>query len=304
MDGVIVINKPAEFTSFDVVAVMRGVAKTKKVGHTGTLDPMATGVLPLLFGSATKAQSLLPDSTKEYEAEFKLGLTTDTLDVWGTVQSEKTVNVTQQDIQNILPEFTGDILQMPPMYSAVQQDGKRLYELARQGIVVQREKRQVNISLLQLLEYNENTHTGKLRIACSKGTYIRTLIDDIGVRLNCGGIMTSLCRTKACGYTLNDAVTLEQAKQLGNEGALDSVLKDISLLFNVYRQVNVSLPQAKRFCNGGQLDLSRLRISNLQDAEVLRVCTYEGRFIGLGKVEQEKSWLAIYKLFNFIHDGK
>lgn len=304
MDGVIVINKPADFTSFDVVAVMRGVAKTKKVGHTGTLDPMATGVLPLLFGSATKAQSLLPDSTKEYEAEFKLGLTTDTLDVWGTVQSEKPVNVTQQDIQNILPEFTGDILQLPPMYSAVQQDGKRLYELARQGIVVQREKRQVNISLLQLLEYNENTHTGKLRIACSKGTYIRTLIDDIGVRLNCGGIMTSLCRTKACGYTLNDAVTLEQAKQLGNEGALDSVLKDTSLLFNVYRQVNVSLPQAKRFCNGGQLDLSRLRISNLQDAEVLRVCTYEGRFIGLGKVEQEKSWLAIYKLFNFIHDGK
>lgn len=304
MDGVIVINKPAEFTSFDVVAVMRGVAKTKKVGHTGTLDPMATGVLPLLFGSATKAQSLLPDSTKEYEAEFKLGLTTDTLDVWGTVQSEKPVNVTQQDIQNILPEFTGDILQLPPMYSAVQQDGKRLYELARQGIVVQREKRQVNISLLQLLEYNENTHTGKLRIACSKGTYIRTLIDDIGVRLNCGGIMTSLCRTKACGYTLNDAVTLEQAKQLGNEGALDSVLKDTSLLFNVYRQVKVSLPQAKRFCNGGQLDLSRLRISNLQDAEVLRVCTYEGRFIGLGKVEQEKSRLAIYKLFNFIHEGK
>ncbi|MCI6008137.1 tRNA pseudouridine(55) synthase TruB [Oscillospiraceae bacterium LCP25S3_E10] len=300
MDGVIVINKPADFTSFDVVAVMRGVAKTKKVGHTGTLDPMATGVLPLLFGSATKAQSLLPDSTKEYEAEFKLGLTTDTLDVWGTVQSEKPVNVTQQDIQNILPEFTGDILQLPPMYSAVQQDGKRLYELARQGIVVQREKRQVNVSLLQLLEFNENTHTGKLRIACSKGTYIRTLIDDIGARLNCGGIMTSLCRTKACGYTLNDAVTLEQAKQLGNEGALDSVLKDISLLFNVYRQVNVSLPQAKRFCNGGQLDLSRLRISNLQDAEVLRVYTYEGKFIGLGKVEQEKNWLAIYKLFNFI----
>ena len=300
MDGVIVINKPADFTSFDVVAVMRGVAKTKKVGHTGTLDPMATGVLPLLFGSATKAQSLLPDSTKEYEAEFKLGLTTDTLDVWGTVQSEKPVNVTQQDIQNILPEFTGDILQLPPMYSAVQQDGKRLYELARQGIVVQREKRQVNVSLLQLLEFNENTHTGKLRIACSKGTYIRTLIDDIGARLNCGGIMTSLCRTKACGYTLNDAVTLEQAKQLGNEGALDSVLKDISLLFNVYRQVNVSLPQAKRFCNGGQLDLSRLRISNLQDAEVLRVYTYEGKFIGLGKVEQEKNWLAIYKMFNFI----
>lgn len=300
MDGVIVINKPADFTSFDVVAVMRGVAKTKKVGHTGTLDPMATGVLPLLFGSATKAQSLLPDSTKEYEAEFKLGLTTDTLDVWGTVQSEKPVNVTQQDIQNILPEFTGDILQLPPMYSAVQQDGKRLYELARQGIVVQREKRQVNVSLLQLLEYNENTHTGKLRIACSKGTYIRTLIDDIGARLNCGGIMTSLCRTKACGYTLNDAVTLEQAKQLGNEGALDSVLKDISMLFNVYRQVNVSLPQAKRFCNGGQLDLSRLIIGNLQDAEVLRVYTYEGKFIGLGKVEQEKNWLSIYKLFNFI----
>lgn len=298
MDGIIVINKPIDFTSFDVVAVMRGVAKTKKVGHTGTLDPMATGVLPLLFGNATKAQSLLPDSNKEYIADFKFGLTTDTLDITGKILSENSVNVKTNDIINILDDFRGDILQIPPMYSAVQKDGKRLYELARKGIVIEREKRQVNINKLELLEYDKIKHQGKFIIGCSKGTYIRTLIDDIGTKLGCGGIMTALCRTSACGYTLNDAITIEQAKRLSEENNLESVLKSVEGVFTDYRVVKVSTAQAKRFNNGGQLELNRLKISDLIDNEVLRVKTYDDKFIGLGKVNFEENWLAIHKLFN------
>ena len=299
MDGIIVINKPQNFTSFDVVAVMRGVAKTKKVGHTGTLDPMATGVLPLLFGNATKAQSLLPDSSKEYIAEFKLGITTDTLDIWGTIKEEKPVNVSASDIENIIPNFSGNILQLPPMYSAIQKDGKRLYELARQGIEVEREKRLVNIDTLRLLSYDENTSTGKLLISCSKGTYIRSLIDDIGSELGCGAVMTSLCRTSACGFTLDNAITIEQAKELANAGNLESVLHSVEGVFTPYRQVTVSQPQAKRFCNGGQLDLSRLKIKNLADEEIIRV-KFDDTFIGLGKVDFSNNWLSIHKLFNMI----
>lgn len=300
MDGIIVINKPAEFTSFDVVAVMRGVTKTKKIGHTGTLDPMATGVLPLLFGSATKAQSLLPDSSKEYIAGFQLGITTDTLDIWGTVKSKSGFHVNKGDIQQLLPQFTGNIFQTPPMYSAVQKDGKRLYELARQGIVVEREKRQVNISKLQLLEYDENNACGRLYIACSKGTYIRTLIDDIGAMLKCGGIMTSLCRTSACGFTLDDAITLKQVKELSTNGVLENYLKNVEGVFKPYREVFVSDLQAKRFCNGGQLDIARLKIKNPEDNEIIRVKTGSNFFIGLGKVQLQNKQLAIYKLFNFV----
>lgn len=300
MDGIIVINKPADFTSFDVVAVMRGVAKTRKVGHTGTLDPMATGVLPLLFGNATKAQSLLPDSSKEYIADFKLGITTDTLDITGKILSEKDVNVKCENVEKLLPNFRGEIWQLPPMYSAVQKDGKRLYELARQGIVVEREKRKVCISKLELMEYDSQSGCGKLLVACSKGTYIRTLIDDIGELLGCGATMTALCRTSACGYTLDDAITLEQAKQLLEEGALESVVKSVEGVFKEYRKVVVSVPQAKRFCNGGQLEIDRLKIKELTDGEVLRVKSSSGVFIGLGKVDFEKNWLAIHKLFNFV----
>ncbi|MBQ1992116.1 MAG: tRNA pseudouridine(55) synthase TruB [Clostridia bacterium] len=298
MDGIIVINKPEKFTSFDVVAVMRGVAKTKKVGHTGTLDPMATGVLPLLFGNATKAQSLLPDSSKEYIAEFKLGITTDTLDIWGTVKENKPVSISVSDIENLLPEFTGDILQLPPMYSAVQKDGKRLYELARQGIEVEREKRSVNVSTLKLLDYDEASNTGKLLVSCSKGTYIRSLIDDIGAELGCGAVMTSLCRTSACGFTLENAITIEEAKELASSNSLNSVLHSVEGVFTPYRQVVVSQPQAKRFCNGGQLDLSRLKIKSLADGEIIRVKTQENKFIGLGKADFSNNWLSIYKLFD------
>ena len=297
MNGIIVINKPKDFTSFDVVAVMRGVARTKKVGHTGTLDPMATGVLPILFGNATKVQSILPDTDKEYIADFQLGIITDTLDNTGKVLETRPVLVSAEDIENILPLFTGDILQTPPMYSAVQVDGKRLYQLARQGITIEREKRNVHIEHLKLLSFSPTDCTGRLQIRCSKGTYIRSLIDDIGKALRCGGMMTALCRTFACGYDLHNAVTIEQAKALAEENRLESVLQSVEHLFTVYQSVHVSKLQAKRFLNGGQLALERLHLQFFKDNEIIRVKTPENQFIGLGKVNLEQKELSIYKLF-------
>ena len=298
MNGIIVINKPSGFTSFDIVAVMRGIAKTRKAGHTGTLDPMATGVLPILLGNATKAQSLIPDSSKEYIADFRLGITTDTLDITGKIIEEKNSYVSQMELENILPEFTGNIFQIPPMYSAVQKDGKRLYELARQGIEVEREKREITIYKLELLEYDEKAQAGRLLTGCSGGTYIRTLIDDIGKRLGCGGVMTALCRSSACGYSLSDAATLEEVRKISAEGKLESILRSVDGLFSIYREVRVSDAQVKRFCSGGQLDLSRLKIDNLSDREIVRVKSVSGYFIGLGIAEKEKGWLAIHKLFS------
>ncbi|HHZ06046.1 MAG TPA: tRNA pseudouridine(55) synthase TruB [Clostridiales bacterium] len=303
MDGIIVINKPMDFTSFDVVAVMRRVAGERKAGHTGTLDPMATGVLPLLFGNATKAQSLLPDSDKEYLAHFRLGITTDTLDITGTVLTQQRVTVTAAAIENLLPRFTGDILQTPPMYSAVQQNGRRLYDLARKGIEVEREKREVSVHILELVEYDEKNAVGKLRIACSKGTYIRSIIDDIGRELGCGGVMTALCRTSACGYTLEDAITLEQAKNLAEKGEINTVVHSIEGLFTTYQAVQISAPQAVRFNNGGGLDLGRTSLARgCRDNAVYRVKSPDGEFLGLGVVCKEKEELSILKRFNVIRN--
>lgn len=302
MDGIIVIHKPKDFTSFDVVAVMRGVTHERKAGHTGTLDPMATGVLPLLFGNATKAQSLLPDSSKEYTADFKLGITTDTLDITGKITSEKSADGIQQSrIEELLPKYTGDIMQLPPMYSAVQQNGKRLYDLARQGIQVERTPRPVTIHSLELLSYNSTTACGTLRVSCSKGTYIRTLIDDIGSDLGCGGTLTALCRTTACGYTLTDSITIEQAKEMAANGTLQNAVMPIESLFVTYPSVTVTAPQAKRFDNGGELDIGRTPISSAcPDKSIYRVKAPDEEFLGLGITDSETNTLKILKRFNVI----
>lgn len=304
MDGIIIINKPKDFTSFDVVAVMRKLTHEKKTGHTGTLDPMATGVLPLLFGNGTKAQSLLPDSDKSYIADFQLGLTTDTLDITGTVTSKKEVNASKEQILYVFENFRGNIMQLPPMYSAVQKNGQRLYDLARKGMEVQRDKRQVCIHKLKLLEYDEETGKGKLDVTCSKGTYIRSLIDDIGNMLGCGGIMTDLCRRSACGFTLDDAITLEEAKELAKEDKLNTVLHSVEEVFTPYDVINVTQPQAARFSNGGSLDLQRTALRNRTDINgmIFRVKSPDNVFLGLGVVNEEKKQLEILKLFNIKRD--
>lgn len=299
MNGVILIDKPMDFTSFDVIAVMRRISGQKKLGHTGTLDPNATGVLPVLLGCATKAQDLIVNHDKTYIADFKLGLTTDTLDIWGKVLTENASAVTRDEILSVIPNFIGEISQIPPMFSAVQKNGQRLYDLARQGVEVERESRQVTVYKLELLEFDESTQCGKLEIACSKGTYVRTVIDDIGRELSVGAVMTGLRRIVACGYDISECITLEKAKQLAEENALESYIRSVESLFESYGYCVVSEAQARRFSNGGALDIDRTYLKSIEvnNGDIFRVKDRENKFLGLGIVDLESRLLKIYKLF-------
>ena len=209
MNGVLIIDKPAGWTSMDVCAKLRGVFHEKRVGHGGTLDPMATGVLPVFLGRATRAVEYATDSDKEYIAGIKLGVVTNTQDTTGEVLEEHPVSISRTDLEAILPQFTGELDQIPPMFSAIKKDGKKLYELARKGVEVERKPRHIVIKELEIINQTDDT-AYELRVLCSKGTYVRTLCHDIGTALGCGAAMCSLRRSMAAGYTLADSVTLEQ----------------------------------------------------------------------------------------------
>lgn len=296
MNGIIIIDKPEGYTSFDVVAVMRKLLGEKKIGHTGTLDPMATGVLPILLGRATKLQAFLPLTEKEYIAKIKLGLATDTLDITGKVLSSVSTCIKKEDFQAALEPFTGEIDQLPPMYSAVQKDGVRLYELARKGIEIERSPRKVVINKLELLRFDEVLQEGELLISCSKGTYVRTLCDDIGKKLGCGAVLAELKRTKACGFSLKDSITLDKARELAVNNNLQKYVLPCDLPFKSFRAANITLPQANRFRNGGGLSLDRISFNNglkLSDSEIVRVYSAETGFIGLGKINLKKDELSV-----------
>ena len=304
MNGVLVIDKPQDFTSFDVVAVMRRLCRQKKIGHTGTLDPMATGVLPLLLGSATKAASLLEDGDKTYKASFALGWETDTQDSTGKTLRKSGVRTGREQVERAAASFRGDIMQLPPMYSAVQVDGKRLYTLARQGIMVEREKRPVTIYRLELLSFCEEEQSGELLVECSKGTYIRTLCADIGEALGTYGVMTALRRTRACGFSLEEALPLEQAREMEPE-ELKARMLPADLLFSSKPAVTVSAAQAARFLNGGGLSLERTGIK--KDGWIpgsgYRVYSPDRVCLGLGAVNLEKMELSVLKLFPQGNEG-
>lgn len=296
MNGIIIVDKPEGYTSFDVVAVMRKLLGEKKVGHTGTLDPMAIGVLPVLLGRATKLQAFLPVTEKEYVAKIKLGLTTDTLDITGNVLSSVSACIKKEEFQAALEQFVGEIDQLPPMYSAVQKDGVRLYTLARKGIEIERFPRKVVISRLELLRFDEALQEGELLISCSKGTYIRTLCDDIGKKLGCGAVLAGLQRTKACGFSLKDSTTLDKARELAANNNLQKYVLHCDLPFKSLRAANITLPQANRFRNGGALSLDRVSFNNNQNLgnnEIIRVYNTETDFIGLGKINLEKGELSV-----------
>ncbi len=300
MNGVIILDKPEGFTSFDAVAVMRKIAHEKKIGHTGTLDPMATGVLPILLGKGTKCSDLLPDTDKEYSASFKLGVKSDTLDSTGKILEEHYEKISLETLQSALVAFRGEIEQIPPMYSAVQVGGVRLYDLARKGIEVERKSRKVNISLLRLDNYDETSGEGELTVRCSKGTYIRTLIDDIARSLSlCGGIMTALRRTRACGFGIDDALSLDELKMLAEEEKIESALRPLDGLFSEYRKVNVSNAQMNRYLNGGELALERLHLKFNEDGERIRVYSPDGKiFLGLGQVDTAEKQMKILKILH------
>ena len=211
MDGILLVDKPAGLTSFDVVYKIRKYTKTKSVGHTGTLDPQATGVLVILMGRACKALPYLSGKTKEYTAELTLGIKTDTGDIWGNVIEEKEVKeITEQSVREVLNTFLGDTMQLPPMVSAIKKDGKKLYEYAREGITVERELRPVHIDEIELLAMEPKI---RFRVVCSNGTYVRSLCEDIAEKLQTVGTMSALVRDRACGYTLDQCYTLEQIEQ-------------------------------------------------------------------------------------------
>lgn len=295
MTGILCIDKPGGFTSFDVVAKLRGMTREKRVGHSGTLDPMATGVLPLFFGRATKAVDLLPDQDKRYTATFRLGIATDTQDITGRVLSERPVRVSAAEVREGLSAFLGPQMQTPPMYSAVQVGGRRLYDIARQGLEVERPGREVLIHRLDLLQADEREHLYTVDVACSKGTYLRTLCHDLGERLGCGAVLTALRRTMACGFGLGGCITLQEAQRLTDGGALSGRLLPVEAAFASLPRLVLEGRQAHLFRNGVRLPLSELQIPEGEAA--LRVLDGAGRFLGIARPDPGVGVLRLIKLF-------
>lgn len=286
MTGILLLDKPQNMTSFVAANRVKRFSGAKKTGHTGTLDPMATGVLPILLGGATRFCELLPTHDKAYRATLKLGITTDTLDIWGEVLEEREVSVTFEEFKSALESFEGTTMQMPPMYSAISQNGVRLYKLARQGIEVERPKREITIHS-SIVSHDDKNHEYTIDVECSSGTYIRSLISDIGEKLGCGAVMTALVRTKANGFSLDDCITLEELQKLQEENRVEEFVIPVEKALSSYREISVTPAQAKRFANGGELGLNRLKEPLETKGEYIRVNSPDNEFIGIGEVGDE-----------------
>ena len=287
INGVICIDKPQGFTSFDVIAKLRGMLKMRRLGHSGTLDPMATGVLPVFAGTAAKAADMIPDHDKEYRAGFCFGYTSDTLDSTGKVVPTGRPMPGEEAVRAAALALTGEIDQIPPMYSAVSVNGKRLYELARRGIEIEREPRRVTVYRLDVLRYDKASGEGELLIACSKGTYIRSIIDDMGRALGCGGIMTSLIRTKACSFTLDDCYTLEQVQATCDSGDVTSLFRSVSDVFD-HPCIRLDERLTRLFRNGVKLTVGQ---SGMETEDVMsehvRVFGFDGEFLAIARIEDD-----------------
>jgi len=282
MDGILNILKPPGMTSFDVVGCLRGVTRIKKIGHTGTLDPAAVGVLPVCIGKATKAIEYLTDKDKEYRAELILGVITDTQDSTGVILKSEDVKVTNEEFEAVLREFVGEIDQLPPMYSAVKIDGKRLYELAREGKTVDRPKRQVTIHSIDLVKPLSRNQDGSFRaiidVHCTKGTYIRTLINDIGERLSVGACMSFLIRTATGSFNIDDALTLEEVSSLHKEGLLVNKLISPDKVFQSLQEIRLDEKEQKAYLNGLLLEYSG------KVGDLFRIYGGNNEFLGIGKL--------------------
>ncbi len=280
-NGIIVIDKPQDWTSMDVCAKLRGIFHEKRVGHAGTLDPMATGVLPIFVGRATRAVQFAEAGEKEYLAGLELGLTTNTQDIWGEPLETRTVPADAGErLQALLPRFTGEIDQIPPMFSAIKLHGKKLYELARKGVEVERKPRRITIYALTL-EGRSPEGSWLLRVRCSKGTYIRTLCHDLGQALGCGGCMSSLRRTRAAGFTLDQSVTLESLQAAEHPEALLQPVDDFFAQTGWPGRVVVPPAAEQRLRSGGQ--------ATVPAAEgEFRVYSETGEFLGLGRAEASR----------------
>ena len=273
MNGIVIIDKPEGWTSQDVVSKLRGVLKTRRIGHGGTLDPMATGVLPVFVGRGTRGVEFFEHAEKTYEATLRLGLTTDTEDTSGTVLTQQEVDISEEDILGILPKFRGKIQQIPPMYSALKVNGQKLYDLARKGKEVERQPREIEIFKLECLEVRGNE--ARLLVHCSKGTYIRTLCKDIGAALGCGGCMAALRRVTAGEYTIDEAVPLQTLVDCTDP---EQYLRPVDSMFRGYPAVTLTANQEKRCRNGNAFSVPH-------PEGTYRAYGQSGEFLMLAKVE-------------------
>ena len=278
-DGILIIDKPTGWTSMDVCAKLRGILREKRVGHAGTLDPMATGVLPVFAGRATKAVQFAENGKKEYQAVLKLGMVTDTQDTTGTVLETHPAAVGAEEVRAALPRFTGTLSQLPPMYSALKVNGQKLCDLARRGIEVERKPRPITITRLELVEFDGCC--GVLEMDCSSGTYVRSLIDDVGRMLGTGAVMTSLVRTKSCGFTLSECTALAELRALSYE-ELCALVRPVDAAFAAYPEIRLDAPQERLYMNGVRLDLER--VQNAPQSGMCRIYTQQG-FVGVARAE-------------------
>lgn len=296
--GIINVYKEAGYTSFDVVARLRGILKVKKIGHTGTLDPDATGVLPVCVGKATKVCDMLTDKDKVYECVMKLGVETDTYDMSGRIIERKSVTATEDEIVNAINSFVGDIMQVPPMYSALKVNGKKLYELAREGKEVERKARPVSIFSIDILEIN--VPEVSIRIHCSKGTYIRSLCHDIGAKLGCGCAMKSLVRTRVSMFDISDARTLDEIERIAKNGNIKGILLPLDQVFEGMRTVFVVPTEEaiKLAVNGGKISEGLVfaeSISEFNEGEKYRIYLPDNRFLGV--YSYQESQFVLEKFF-------
>ena len=276
MNGILLIDKQPDWTSNDVVAKLKGILHQRRIGHSGTLDPMATGLLVVFVGRATRAVEFAEGHDKRYLAGLRLGLTTDTQDVTGTVLEEKTVSVTAEKLEKALEGFRGQLQQIPPMYSAIKQNGQRLYDIARRGGEVERKPRAIIIHDLRLI--GQQAGDWLLDVRCSKGTYVRTLCHDLGQALGCGGCMSSLRRIQAGQFCVDNAVTLSRVQQMADEGRAEELLLPVDRLFSQLEHCKVSAAQEKKIRCGSPVK------TGLADGEY-RVYAESGEFLMLGRVE-------------------
>ncbi|MBE6893097.1 MAG: tRNA pseudouridine(55) synthase TruB [Ruminococcaceae bacterium] len=296
MTGILPVKKPQKFTSFDVIGKLRGVTKTRKIGHSGTLDPMATGVLPLFFGGATKCCDFLPNEDKRYVADIKFGIVTDTQDTTGRVLKESESRVTEGEFAEIMSGFIGKQMQTPPMFSAVKINGRPLYDLAREGKVVERAQKEIEVYDIKLLEFDEHAQTARIEVSCGKGTFIRTLINDMGEKLSCGASMSALERTMAAGFELSECFTISEIEEMMEKGNFEEHLIPIERLYENLPKLVLSDFDKRLYRSGVPLELQKRGWGGIPGN--IAVFDEGGMLLGISFMDEEANELKLRKMLN------
>ena len=296
MTGILPVKKPAGFTSFDVIGKLRGVTRTRKIGHSGTLDPMATGVLPLFFGGATKCCDILPNEDKRYVADIKFGIVTDTQDTTGRVLRETESHVSQNEFEHVMESFIGRQMQTPPMYSAVKINGRPLYDLAREGKVVERAQKEIEVYGIVLLEFDEHAQTARIEVSCGKGTFIRTLINDMGEKLGCGASMSALERTMAAGFDISECYTIGEIEEMMKDGTFEEHLIPIERLYESLPRLVLYDFDKRLYRSGVPLELEKRGWGGVEGN--IAVFDNEGMLLGISVMDEEANELKLRKMLN------